>query len=115
MPSRRAGESDRELGRARSLPHLRLGCEMSRRGHENHEREVNRQDVHVDMGESEDPDRRGEVEAEPSEVRAVRFEQYKLAAEMADRISARRGTANAFYFTISSALLATSESLSLSL
>jgi hypothetical protein len=41
------------------------------------------------------------------------FEQYKLAAELADRISARRGTANGFYLSISSALLATSESLSL--
>jgi hypothetical protein len=41
------------------------------------------------------------------------LEQYKLAAEMADRISARRGTANGFYFTVSTALLATSESLSL--
>jgi hypothetical protein len=34
---------------------------------------------------------------------------------MADRISARRGTANGFFFTVSSALLATSESLSLRL
>ncbi len=41
------------------------------------------------------------------------LEQYKLAAEMADRVSARRGAANGFYFTVSSALLATSESLSL--
>lgn len=44
----------------------------------------------------------------------VLLEQYKLAAEMADRISARRGAANGFYFTVSSALLAASESLSLS-
>ncbi len=41
------------------------------------------------------------------------IDQYKLAAEMADRVSARRGAANGFYFTVSSALLATSESLSL--
>jgi hypothetical protein len=41
------------------------------------------------------------------------LEQYKLAAEMADRVSARRGTANGFYFTVSTALLAVSESLSL--
>jgi hypothetical protein len=41
------------------------------------------------------------------------LEQYKMAAEMADRISARRGAANGFYFTVTSALLATSESLSL--
>ncbi len=41
--------------------------------------------------------------------------QYKLAVEMADRISARRGTANGFYFTAASALLATSEGLSLAI
>src|SRR2546422_4487261 len=34
---------------------------------------------------------------------------------MADRISARRGTANAFYFTAASALLATSEGLALAI
>jgi len=44
---------------------------------------------------------------------ATLFEQYRLAAEMADRISARRGTANAFYFTVGSALLAASETLDL--
>jgi hypothetical protein len=43
------------------------------------------------------------------------LEQYKLAVEMSDRISARRGTANGFYFTAASALLATSEGLSLAL
>lgn len=43
------------------------------------------------------------------------FDQYKLAVEMADRVSARRGTANAFYFTVSSALLAASETLGLGL
>ena len=32
------------------------------------------------------------------------FEQYKLAVEMADRISARRATANAFFATINTAL-----------
>lgn len=34
------------------------------------------------------------------------FEQYKLAVEMADRISARRGTANSFFLTVSTALAA---------
>src|SRR5947209_3371270 len=47
--------------------------------------------------------------------RGIVLEQYRIAVEMADRISARRGTANSFYFTVSSALLATSESLSLPL
>jgi hypothetical protein len=46
---------------------------------------------------------------------SVRFEQYKLAAEMADRISSRRGSANAFYFTVSSAVLGVSESFSLAI
>lgn len=41
------------------------------------------------------------------------FEQYKLAVEMADRISARRGIANGFYFTVSSGLLAAAESFGL--
>lgn len=43
------------------------------------------------------------------------FEQYKIAVEMADRNSSRRGTANGFYFTACSALLATSEGLSLAI
>jgi len=47
--------------------------------------------------------------------RQGRLEQYKLAVEMADRNSARRGTANGFYFTAASALLATSEGLSLAI
>lgn len=34
------------------------------------------------------------------------LEQYKLAVEMADRVSARRGTANTFYLAIQSALIA---------
>lgn len=45
----------------------------------------------------------------------VIVDQYKLAVEMADRISARRGAANGFYFTAASALLATSEGLSLAI
>lgn len=35
------------------------------------------------------------------------IEQYKLMAEMADRISARRGLANSFFLTVESALVAT--------
>src|SRR5918995_6847152 len=34
------------------------------------------------------------------------LELYKLAVEMADRVSARRATANAFFLTVSTALLA---------
>ena len=34
------------------------------------------------------------------------LELYKLAAEMADRVSARRATANAFFLTVNTALLA---------
>lgn len=34
------------------------------------------------------------------------FEVYKLAVEMADRISARRGVANSFFLTINTAILA---------
>ena len=33
-----------------------------------------------------------------------RLELYKLAVEMADRVSARRGTANAFFLTLNTAL-----------
>jgi hypothetical protein len=43
------------------------------------------------------------------------LDQYKLAVEMADRISARRGTANGFYFTAASALLVSSEGLGLAI
>ena len=48
-----------------------------------------------------------------SEDKKMLFEQYKLAVEMADRISARRGIANGFYFTVSSGLLAAAESFGL--
>jgi hypothetical protein len=34
------------------------------------------------------------------------FELYKLAVEMADRISARRGTANSFFLTVNTGVLA---------
>lgn len=43
----------------------------------------------------------------PTAVRGDRvLELYKLAVEMADRTSARRATANAFFLTLNSALLA---------
>lgn len=37
---------------------------------------------------------------------ALRHQLYALAVEMADRVSARRGAANSFYLTVSSALVA---------
>jgi hypothetical protein len=69
------------------------------------------------MGEPEDTGKGRPLvptRATPDEVQRL-FDQYKLGAELADRLSARRGTANGFFFTVSSALLAASESLSLSL
>ena len=71
----------------------------------------------MDLGEPQTPDRGSQIagDGEEQEEQAVLFEQYKLAVEMADRVSARRGTANAFYFTVSSALLAASETLGLGL
>lgn len=40
--------------------------------------------------------------AEPLDPRV--FEQYKLAVEMADRVSARRATANSFFFSVQAGL-----------
>ena len=42
----------------------------------------------------------------PDEDRPVVLEVYKLAVEMADRVSARRSLANNFYLTIHSAFVA---------
>ena len=44
---------------------------------------------------SSDPEQRAEV-----------LELYKLAVEMADRVSARRGTANAFFLTVQTTFVA---------
>lgn len=41
------------------------------------------------------------------------FDQYRLAVEMADRVSARRGAANAFFLGLHTALLPVSETLEL--
>src|SRR5215217_2669349 len=43
---------------------------------------------------------------EAKETTEQYLELYKLAVEMADRISARRATANAFFLTINTTLLA---------
>jgi hypothetical protein len=43
---------------------------------------------------------------EDNKDRGQYLELYKLAVEMADRVSARRATANAFFLTVNTALLA---------
>jgi hypothetical protein len=48
----------------------------------------------------------GEEEAGPAELPASIVELYKLAVEMADRISARRGVANSFFLTVNTGLVA---------
>lgn len=40
------------------------------------------------------------------ETSSTYLELYKLTVEMADRVSARRGTANSFFFTLNAALVA---------
>ena len=42
---------------------------------------------------------------EPRSLAAGFLDQYKLAVEMADRVSARRATANSFFVTVQSALV----------
>jgi hypothetical protein len=44
--------------------------------------------------------------SEDNKVSGQYLELYKLAVEMADRVSARRATANAFFLTVNTALLA---------
>jgi hypothetical protein len=55
------------------------------------------------MAELEDPHRRRSVT--PGPTPAV-LELYKLAVESADRVTARRGTANSFYLTVQTAFIA---------
>lgn len=43
--------------------------------------------------------------SEPEPLAAGFLDQYQLAAEMADRVSARRATANSFFVTVQSALV----------
>lgn len=60
------------------------------------------------MGQPEESDRRSEVAAASGDAAnraGERLELYKLAVEMADRVSARRGTANAFFLTLNTALV----------
>jgi len=49
---------------------------------------------------------RGQEADGTAPVPADYMELYKLAVEMADRVSARRGTANTFFVTVNTALLA---------
>jgi hypothetical protein len=41
----------------------------------------------------------------PAEHSGTQFELYKLAVEMADRISARRGVANSFFLTVNTGIV----------
>ncbi len=52
-------------------------------------------------------------ESSPESELAPKLEMYKLCVEMADRISARRLTANSFFLTINTALVALTGYLSL--
>jgi hypothetical protein len=52
------------------------------------------------------PDAASGGSALSAEDRATYFELYKLALDMADRVSARRGTANGFFLTINAGLIA---------
>ena len=47
----------------------------------------------------------------PPNTSAQRLDIYKLAVEMADRVSARRGTANALFVTLNAALATTAAAL----
>lgn len=40
----------------------------------------------------------------PAELPSTYFELYKLAVEIADRISARRGVANSFFLTVNTGI-----------
>lgn len=53
-----------------------------------------------------DPEAAAAAVAAAAELPEHYFELYKLAVEMADRISARRGTANGFFLTINTGLVA---------
>lgn len=56
-------------------------------------------------GHTEAPRQGGAVEGDEHASQQY-VELYKLAVEMADRVSARRATANAFFLTVNTALLA---------
>jgi hypothetical protein len=58
------------------------------------------------LGEPEAADRRREVSRSGTPLPEGLLEQYKLAVEMADRVSARRAAANGFFLTVQSALVA---------
>jgi hypothetical protein len=60
----------------------------------------------VDVGEPEDADRRRTVVTAAPPLQQGMLEQYQLAVEMADRVSARRATANGFFLTVQTTLIA---------
>lgn len=58
------------------------------------------------MGQLDDLDRGRTVAGPASALPPGLLEQYQLAVEMADRISARRATANGFFLTVQTTLVA---------
>lgn len=58
------------------------------------------------MGEPEGPHSGRALATSPAALPAGVLEQYQLAVEMADRVSARRATANSFFLTVQTTLLA---------
>lgn len=59
----------------------------------------------MDLGKPQDPCRGGPVSTPAAPDPRV-MEAYKLAVEMADRVSARRTTANVFFLTVNTTLVA---------
>jgi hypothetical protein len=62
----------------------------------------------LEMSEPIEPNRDRESEAQPAKADLPEnyLELYKLAVEMADRISARRGVANSFFLTVNTGIVA---------
>lgn len=60
----------------------------------------------MDLGEPEAVDSWREVSDGTAKLPDGLLDQYKLAVEMADRVSARRATANGFFLTVQSATVA---------
>lgn len=58
------------------------------------------------MGEPEAPDSRPSLAVAAAPLPPGVLEQYQMAVEMADRVSARRATANGFFLTMQTTLLA---------
>lgn len=63
--------------------------------------------MRLDLGKSRAPDRRSTVSDTPESATSSEIiDLYKLAVEMADRVSARRGTSNSFFLSVQTAFVA---------